>query len=192
VNKKLIILLILAILIIAGSIFAYWFFVINTSDNSQPNEVQNTESQVDKPASTKNIAELIDDNTKLSTFTDVLKTSGVAETLKGEGPYTVFAPSNEAFNALPSGTLDRLLKPVYSSQLTSITKYHATVGSLLASQLTNGQKIKTINDQELVMSLDGTNVYVIDAKGDKALITKSDIKAKNGVIHIVNTVLLPQ
>jgi uncharacterized surface protein with fasciclin (FAS1) repeats len=76
--------------------------------------------------------------------------------------------------------------------MTSILNYHIAPGSLLTSQLTDGQKIKTTNGQEVVASLADSNTYIIDAKGDKALVTKSDIKAKNGVIHIIDIVLLPQ
>lgn len=172
--------------------FTYWFFVLNTSDSSDSKQTQNTESQASKPASTKDMYELIADNNKLSTFNDILKSTGLDQTLQTAGPYTVFAPSNEAFNNLTSGTLDRLQKPENSSQLTNIAKYHIVAGSLLASQLTNGQKVKTTNDQEVVASLEAPNVYVIDAKGGKALVTTSDIKAQNGVIHIIDAVLLPQ
>lgn len=191
-NRKTIILVIIALLIICVSAFTFWFFVLNSSDDSINKETQNTESQASKPASTKDITELISDTGNLSTFSDILKSTGVAATLKGDGPFTVFAPTNAAFNALPSGTLERLQKPENNSQLSAITKYHVAAGSLLASQLTNGQKIKTLNDQEVVVSLVDKNVYIIDAKGGKALVTKSDIKAKNGVIQTIDAVLLPQ
>lgn len=191
-NKKTIILIVVALLIIAASAFSYWFFIANSSDDSPTATNQNTESQANKPASTKDVNELIASTGNLSTFDEILKSTGVDTTLKGEGPYTVFAPTNAAFNALPSGTLDRLQKTENSSQLTNITKYHVVTGSLLAAQLTGGQKLKTMNDQEVVVSLADNNVYIVDAKGGKALVTKSDIKAKNGVIHIVDAVLLPQ
>lgn len=191
-NKKIIILAVIALLIIAVSAFSYWFFVLNNSDNTSANEVQNTESQASKPASNKDISELIADTSNLSTFNTILTSTGVVATLKGDGPYTVFAPTNSAFNALPSGTLERLQKTENNGQLTNIAKYHVAAGSLLASQLTNGQKIKTTSDQEVVVSLADSNVYIIDAKGGKALVTKSDIKAKNGVIQTIDAVLLPQ
>lgn len=191
-NRKTIILAIVALVIIGVSAFTVWFFMLNSSDGSGSKDTQNTESQANKPASTKDITELISSTGNLSTLNDILQSTGVSTILKGEGPFTVFAPTNAAFTALPSGTLERLQKPENNSQLSAITKYHVAAGSLLASQLTNGQKVKTLNDQEVVVSLVDKNVYIIDAKGGKALVTKSDIKAKNGVIQTVDAVLLPQ
>lgn len=191
-NKKFIILGIIALLIIAASAFTYWFLILNNSNSASSSEIQNTESQASKPASNKDISELIASTSNLSTFNGILDSTGVSSTLKGDGPFTVFAPTNTAFNALPSGTLERLQKTGNTSQLTTIAKYHVAAGSLLASQLTNGQRIKSTNDQEVLVSLADSNVYIIDAKGGKALVTKSDIKAKNGVIQTIDAVLLPQ
>lgn len=190
-KKKTILLVMIAILLISLAAFAYWFFVLQsaTSDTSQ---TQTTESEAAKPASDKDVASLIASNGTLGTFNDLLKAAGLASTLEGAGPYTVLAPSNAAFSSLPSGTLDRLQKPENVAMLTSILNYHLVSGSLLSDQLTDGQKVKTLNGQEVVVSLKDKNIYFIDAKGDKALVTKSDIKAKNGVIYIINTVLLPQ
>ena len=190
-KKKTIILIIIAVLVIAGGVAAYWFFVLNSSSSDDKTQ-QTTQSEASKPASDKDVATLIADTSNLSSFNDALKSANLTATLTGVGPYTVLAPSNSAFNALPSGTLDRLLKPENAQSLTSIMNYHIAAGSLLSSQLTNGQKVKTANGQEVIVSIDGTNVYFIDAKGNKALVTKSDIKAKNGVIHIIDVVLLPQ
>jgi uncharacterized surface protein with fasciclin (FAS1) repeats len=191
VKKKTIILIVVAVLVIAGGVAAYWFFVLNSS-NSDDKTQMTTQSEASKPVSDKDVATLIADTGNLSNFNDALKAANLTTTLTGVGPYTVLAPSNNAFNALPSGTLDRLLKPENAQSLSSILSYHIAAGSLLTSQLTNGQKVKTTNGQEVIVSVDGTNVYFIDAKGNKALVTKSDIKAKNGVIHIIDAVLLPQ
>ena len=190
-KKKTIILLLLTVLLIGLTAFAYWFFVLQSAgDSGQKNET--TVSEAEKPASDKTVAVLIADTAALGTLNDLLKAANLTATLEGAGPYTVIAPSNAAFVALPSGTLDRLQKPESASTLASILNYHVVSGSLLTNAITDGQKIKTLNGQEVIVSVQGKNIYFIDAKGQKALVTKSDIKAKNGVIHIVNAVSLPQ
>lgn len=190
-KKKIIILLIIAIILIGIGVAAYWFFVVQSNSDSSQNS-DTTVSQAEKPASNKDVVALAAENATLSTFSDVLAPTSLNDTLKGDGPYTVLAPSNAAFAALPSGTLERLQKPESASILADIINYHVIPGSLLSSDITDGQKIKTLNGQEVVASVQGTNIYFTDAKGQKALVTKSDIKAKNGVIHIINGVLLPQ
>jgi len=190
-KKRTIILMVISVLLIAAASAAYWFFVLNTSTDDTK-QTQTTQSEASKPASDKDVATLIANTGNLSTFNDSLKAVGLAATLEGAGPFTVFAPSNAAFSALPSGTLDRLQKPENAALLAGILNYHIAPGSLLTSQLTNMQKIKTANGQEVVASLADASTYVMDAKGDKALVTKADMKAKNGVIHIIDTVLLPQ
>lgn len=190
-KKKTIVLIIISVLLIAACAFAYWYFVLSTSGDDTAKQ-QTTQSEADKPVSDKDLAALIAVTSNLSTFNESLKATGLATTLEGVGPFTVFAPSNSAFSDLPSGTLDRLQKPENSQIMAGILNYHIAPGSLLASQMTDAQKIKTVNAQEVVVSLADSNVYIIDAKGGKALVTKADIKAKNGVIHIIDAVLLPQ
>jgi len=191
VKKKTIILLVLSVLLIAAGVAAYWFFVLSSAGDDTK-QAQTTQSEASKPASDKDVAALIASTGNLSTFNDSLKAANLTATLEGPGPFTVLAPSNAAFSALPSGTLDRFQKPENAALLTGILNYHIVPGSLLTSQLTNGQKVKTVNGQEVIASLADSNTYFIDAKGDKALVTKADIKAKNGVIHIIDIVLLPQ
>lgn len=189
-KKKIITLLIIAILIITAGAAAYWFFIGPGATKDQAD--QTTVSEADKPASDKDIATVIESTGGLSSFKNALVAAGLTETLKGVGPYTVIAPSNVAFNAMPSGSMERFLKPENLAQLLSIMNYHIVSGEVLTSQLVSGQKLKTVNGQEVVAELADSNVYFIDAKGNKALVTKSDVKTKNGVIHIVDAVLLPQ
>lgn len=189
-KKKTIILLIIALLIIAAGAAAYWFFISGGTTDDQVQ--QNTQSEASKPASDKDLATLINSTGSLSSFKDALAAAALTETLKTAGPYTIIAPSNAAFNALPSGSMERFLKPENATQLSSIMNYHIISGQVLTSELTNGQKLKTLNGQEVIVEVADKNVYFIDAKGGKALVTKSDIKAKNGVIHIVDAVVLPQ
>lgn len=190
-NKKTVILILLAILLIAVAAFSYWFFVLQTASDDTKGQ-QTTQSEASKPVSDKDVATLLGSTGSVNTFYGVLKDANLLVSIQGQGPFTVVAPSNTAFSELASGTLERLQRPENQAQLTNIMNYHIINGSLLTSELTNGQKIKTINGQELVVAVEGSNIYFIGAKGDKALVTKSDIKAQNGVIHIVNAVLLPQ
>lgn len=189
-KKKLIFLLIVAIVIIAAGAAAYWFYIGGVSEDST--KQQSTQSEASKPASDKDVSGLIESTGSLSTLKDILTAAALMETLKTAGPYTVIAPNNAAFNALPSGTTERFLKPENAKQLSSIANYFVVSGQVLSNQLTNGQRLKTLNGQEVIVELSDNNVYFIDAKGNKALVIKSDMKAKNGVTHIVDTVILPQ
>lgn len=189
-KKKLIFLLIVAVLIITAGVLAYWLYIGGVSEEGT--KQQSTQSEASKPASDKDIAGLIESTGSLSTLKDVLTASAVAETLKATGPYTVVAPNNAAFSALSSGTVERFLKPENAKQLSSIANYFVISGQVLTDQLTNGQRLKTLNGQEVIVELADGNVYFVDAKGNKALVIKSDMKAKNGVIHVVDTVILPQ
>jgi uncharacterized surface protein with fasciclin (FAS1) repeats len=128
----------------------------------------------------------------LSTLVAAVKAAALVETLQGTGPYTVLAPTNEAFDKLPAGTLDTLLKPENKDQLASILTYHVIQGQVLANQLTNGQKVKTVNGQELTVEIANGTVAFVDAKGGKAIVEKADVNASNGVVHVINAVLLPQ
>nr|WP_245749576.1 fasciclin domain-containing protein [Palleronia marisminoris] len=129
-----------------------------------------------------NIVETAQDAGNFSTLLSAAETAGLAETLSGEGPYTVFAPSDEAFEALPEGTLDGLSE----EQLTSILTYHVVPSAAMAADLSDGQMIETVNGAELEVSIDGDTVMVGDAT-----VTQADIEASNGVIHVIDSVLMP-
>lgn len=126
-----------------------------------------------------------------------VKAAGLVETLSGKGPFTVFAPSNDAFAKLPAGTVDYLLKPENIKQLQSILTYHVVSGNLdskavvAAIKAGNGKaELTTIQGSKLVGSIVGDNVILTDAKGNKAIITAVDITSSNGVIHVIDTVIL--
>ena len=110
----------------------------------------------------------------------------LATTLQGKGPYTVFAPTDQAFQGLPKGTLDTLLKPANKDQLTSVLTYHVVPGKVTAAQLKDGQELTTVNGEKLTVSIDGKTVKVGDAT-----VTKADVPASNGVVHVIDTVLQP-
>ena len=135
-----------------------------------------------------------------TTLVAAVKAAGLVDTLNGPGPFTVFAPTNEAFSALPAGTVDTLLKPENKAKLTSVLTYHVVSGVYDSKKLMaliksgNGMaSLKTVNGENLTVKpgSDGASVDVVDSKGDVAQVTIADVYQKNGIIHVVNKVLLP-
>ena len=121
-----------------------------------------------------------------TTLAKALQAADLVGTLKGAGPFTVFAPTDEAFAKLPAGTLADLLKPENKAKLTAILTYHVVAGKVMASQVTGMKSAKTVNGQELAISVKGGSVMINNAK-----VAKADVAASNGVIHVIDTVLLP-
>ncbi|GAB3641464.1 fasciclin domain-containing protein [Spirosoma arcticum] len=126
-----------------------------------------------------------------STLLKALVAAGLADQAKGTGPFTVFAPTNAAFSKLPSATLTDLLKPSMKTQLAGILSYHVVQGSFKAADLTDGQSIKTVTGGTLTVSKQGGKVMIKDAKGGSATVTMADIEATNGVVHSIDSVLMP-
>ncbi|HVU94864.1 MAG TPA: fasciclin domain-containing protein [Puia sp.] len=133
-----------------------------------------------------------------STLVAAVKAAGLVETLKGKGPFTVFAPTNSAFSKLPAGTVDNLLRPENKSQLSAILTYHVVSGKLdakavLAAIKKGGGKasLTTVSGGTLTAMLENGKVVLVDAKGGKSTVTAADVKASNGVIHVIDTVLMP-
>ena len=133
-----------------------------------------------------------------TTLVAAVKAAGLVETLKGDGPFTVFAPTNEAFDKLPKETVPTLLKPENKATLTKILTYHVVAGKLSAADLMGKIKtgmgkaeLKTVSGGTLTVMKEGKKLYLIDEKGGKSWITIADVFQKNGVIHVVNTVLMP-
>lgn len=120
-----------------------------------------------------------------------LRASGLTEQASGTGPYTVFAPTNDAFNQLPAGTLDQLLKPAGKQQLIKLLAYHVVKGKYTADQLQDGQKLKTVTGATLTVGKQGDTITITDGQGGTATINRADIEATNGMIHSVDTVLMP-
>jgi uncharacterized surface protein with fasciclin (FAS1) repeats len=147
---------------------------------------------------TKNIVENAMNSKDHTTLVAAVKAAGLVDTLEGTGPFTVFAPTNEAFSKLPAGTVDTLLKPENKEQLVKVLTYHVVPGKLAAADLVkqikegNGKAmLKTVNGETLTASLKGKSVIIIDEKGDTSIVTIADVYQSNGVIHVVDTVLLP-
>jgi uncharacterized surface protein with fasciclin (FAS1) repeats len=134
-----------------------------------------------------------------TTLVAAVKAAGLVETLKGDGPFTVFAPTNEAFDKLPKETVPTLLKPENKATLTKILTYHVVAGKLSAADLMAKVKagmgkaeLKTVSGGTIWVMQEGKKLYLVDEKGGKSWITIADVFQKNGVIHVVNTVLMPK
>jgi len=147
----------------------------------------------------KNIIQNAVNSKDHTTLVAAVKAAGLVETLEGPGPFTVFAPTNEAFAKLPAGTVDNLLKPENKGTLTKILTYHVVPGRVTAiglmKAIKDGEgeaKLKTVSgDWLIVKEASPGKLTVTDAKGDVAWVTIADVLQSNGVIHVVNTVLLP-
>lgn len=127
-----------------------------------------------------------------TTLVAAVKAAGLVETLKAAGPYTVFAPTNEAFNKLPAGTVDNLLKPENKAALTGILTYHVVSGAFKSTDLKDGQKLKTVQGEELMIHYKDNKWMVHDAKGGMANITIADVISSNGVTYVIDAVLMPK
>ncbi|GIL36105.1 fasciclin domain-containing protein [Phycicoccus sp. DTK01] len=128
-----------------------------------------------------------------TTLATALEAAGLVETLKGEGPYTVFAPTDEAFTALPAGTLDDLLADPQGA-LTDVLTYHVVPGKVMAADVAtmDGQEVETVNGEKLTVGVDGDTVTLTDTSGGEVTVTQTDIEATNGVIHVIDGVLVPK
>ena len=134
----------------------------------------------------KDIVDTAVDAGTFSTLVAAVEAAGLVETLKGEGPFTVFAPTDEAFAALPEGTVENLLKPENIDQLTAILTYHVVPGKVMSTDLTDDMMATTVQGSDVTIDLDN-GVMVQDAT-----VTAADIEASNGVIHVINKVILPE
>ncbi|HSI42694.1 MAG TPA: fasciclin domain-containing protein [Xanthobacteraceae bacterium] len=147
----------------------------------------------------KNIVENAVNSKDHTTLVAAVKAAGLVDTLSGKGPFTVFAPTNTAFNGLPKGTVDTLLKPENKKTLTNVLTYHVVAGRYDATALLeliekSGGKamLKTVEGKDLTVTKTASGgIHVTDAKGDVATVTVADVYQSNGVIHVVNKVLLP-
>jgi uncharacterized surface protein with fasciclin (FAS1) repeats len=123
---------------------------------------------------------------QFDTLAAALTAAGLVETLKGAGPFTVFAPTDDAFAALPAGTVDNLLKPENKDQLTAVLTYHVVPGKVMAADVVKVTEAKTVNGATISVKVDGQTVMINDAK-----VTAADVAASNGVIHVIDKVILP-
>ncbi len=147
----------------------------------------------------KNIIENAVNSKDHTTLVAAVKAADLVETLKGKGPFTVFAPTNEAFDKLPKGTVETLLKPENKKALQNVLTYHVVAGKWNAASIAKAIKagkgkatIKAVNGGTLTAWMDGKDLYISDESGNKAKVTIADVNQSNGVIHVIDTVLLPK
>ncbi len=150
-------------------------------------------------AQTNDVVDIAISSKDHTTLVAAVKAADLVTTLKGKGPFTVFAPTNGAFGKLPAGTVESLLKPESKATLTGILTYHVVAGNLDAAAVVaaikkgNGKaELTTVNGAKLTARLDGDKVILTDAKGGKSTVTATDLKGSNGVVHVIDTVLMPK
>jgi len=146
------------------------------------------------PASAKDIVDTAVAAGDFSTLAAALKAASLVDTLKGTGPFTVFAPTDAAFEALPAGTLDDLLKPENKATLSTILTYHVVKGDVMAADVVklDGKEVETVAGPKLTVKVSGNKVTLTDTSGNTVNVVKTDIKTSNGVIHVIDGVLLPK
>lgn len=154
---------------------------------TQKNSYEIEKLEEDKETS-KDIVDIAESDGRFKTLVAALKAAGLVDTLKGKGPFTVFAPTDEAFAKLPSGTLDDLLKPENKETLAEILTYHVTPGKVLAADAIklDGKEVTMVNGDKVKIKVKDNSVYI---NGAKVIVT--DIMAKNGVIHVIDAVIMP-
>lgn len=147
---------------------------------------------------TKNIVENAMNSADHTTLVAAVKAAGLVDTLSGPGPFTVFAPTNAAFEKLPAGTVDTLLKPENKAMLTGVLTYHVVPGRMSAADLSQAieagggsAKLTTVEGGTLTATMSGNTITLTDEKGGKSTVTQGDVMQSNGVIHVVDTVLMP-
>jgi len=144
------------------------------------------ETMQDEPMeSSSDIVALAAGTESLSTLVTAVQAAGLVETLQGDGPFTVFAPTNEAFAALPAGTLENLLKPENKDQLIAILTYHVVPGKVMSTDLSDGMSAGTVNGADVTISTSN------GAQVNDANVVTADVEASNGVVHIIDAVILP-
>lgn len=136
---------------------------------------------------TKDIVDIAASNQDFATLVAAVKAAGLVDTLKGEGPFTVFAPTNAAFAKLPEGTVDNLLKPENREQLVNILTYHVVSGAVMAEDVVKLTQAPTVQGQSATVKVSDDGVMI-----DNATVLKTDIKASNGVIHVIDSVIIPK
>ena len=168
---------------------------VDNTDAVETAETEGTEAVVTEAGT---IVDVASGNEDFSTLVTAVAAADLVETLGSEGPFTVFAPTNEAFGKLPEGTLEELTKPESKAALVGILTYHVLAGATSAEALgaaieagEGSAELTTVNGAKLTASVDGEAVVLTDAAGNTSTITATDIEASNGVVHVIDTVVMP-
>lgn len=184
------------VLAVFAMVFAFGFGI----NNASAQEMKNDNPMVGGAAmyKTKDIVDNAVNSKDHTTLVAAVKAAGLVETLKGSGPFTVFAPTNAAFEALPAGTVDTLLKPENKAMLAKILTYHVVAGNMDSKSIAKAIKkgngvatLKTVSGNTLTAKMDGSTLVLTDEKGGMSKVTIADVRQSNGVIHVVDAVLLP-
>jgi len=148
---------------------------------------------------TKDIVDNAVNSADHTTLVAAVKAAGLVDTLKGAGPFTVFAPTNAAFDKLPAGTVEMLVQPENKTTLTRVLTYHVVAGQMDSKTIMKAIKkgkgkahLKTVSGGKLTAWMNGNDLYLQDEKGGKSMVTIADVRQSNGVIHVVDTVLMPR
>ena len=158
-----------------------------TKEAEKTPEVVTEEKMAPAEAPAKDIVDIAIGSADHTTLVAAVTAAGLVETLKGAGPFTVFAPTNAAFSALPAGTVEDLLKPESKAALTNILTYHVVAGAVKAADLKDGQKVKTLQGEELTVTIKDGKVMINGAN-----VTAADLTGSNGVVHVIDAVLMPK
>lgn len=150
-------------------------------------------------AQTNDVVDIAIGSPAHTTLVAAVKAADLVATLKSKGPFTVFAPTNDAFAKLPAGTVETLLKPENKAKLAGILTYHVIAGNLMAADVVDAIKkgngkaeVATVNGGKLTITLMGDKVMITDANGNSAHVVAADLKGSNGVVHVIDSVLLPK
>lgn len=188
--KKLLLLVLPAVLVLSAC---------TTSTSTQPESnsqqaasnaprMMAEESMPAQPVATNDIVDTAISSPDHTTLVSAVTAAGLVETLRGRGPFTVFAPTNAAFSALPAGTVEGLLQPDKKADLTNVLTYHVVAGSYMAKDLTEGLKLTTVQGQDITFTTKNGNWYI----NGTAMISATDLTASNGVIHVIDSVIMPK
>lgn len=192
-NNKPVIAAIIAVVVLIGGGIGIFALTQNNDEEVtvETAQVERSAQEVEEAAPSQTIVDLAVATPSLSTLVAAVTQANLVETLSGDGPFTVLAPDDDAFAAALSAlgiTSEELLA---REDLTDILTYHVIAGSVLSSDLTNGQVVTTVNGGTLTVDITDAGVFFVDANGGRAQVTTADVVASNGVVHIINAVLLP-
>ena len=190
--------------LIVGGLGGWWIADMNTNSNQSDGNMTSITSDGSDGVTVGGAKmvkdkDIVDNAVKASNVTTVVaavKAAGLVDTLKGEGPFTVFAPTNDAFTKLPEGTVDTLLKPENKKQLADILTYHVVPGTYTSADLRvmaqKGQKLTSVQGEMLTPELKDNMLAIKDSKGNESMIETSDVISSNGVTHVIDSVLMPK
>ncbi|MFD0931177.1 fasciclin domain-containing protein [Psychroflexus salinarum] len=193
-------------IILSLSVIALIAFSSCKNNESKEKETEMEETTMEAEPSSEEaksdqqtIVDIASGNDDFSTLVTAVKAAGLVETLSSDGPFTVFAPTNDAFGKLPEGTLSSLLETENKEKLTGILTYHVVSGEFMAADVVSAIKdnsgsftIPTVQGEELTATLEGENVILTDANGNKTTVVMTDVDASNGVIHAIDAVVMPK